>query len=207
MIPGGGKGGSGQDPSPVGRFVVGALVTLVMSFIMLALYSTVPHYQPRLQTEGPRRAPIQNGIWEKNDFFGLIDTQWTFADGKAEGPALQFHSNGSLFRELEYRDGKLNGPAREYYQKGPYRRSPTRGRMAGAAERAAMAGDLKRIMRFHDGAQDGPYEIYYPGGILKEEGVYRDGKRRSSVRYRKDGSPVHSGNASGQKEDAWALGR
>lgn len=205
--PGGGGASGGQDPNPLGRFVAGAVVTLVMSAVMITMYSLVPQYEPRLEAEGPKNAPVRDGVWEKNDLFGLVDTQWNLRDGTAEGPALQFYSNGSLFRELEYRAGRLDGPVREYYEKGPYRRSPARGRIAGAAERAAMAGALKKVSHARDGVLEGPYEIYYPDGVLKESGVHENGRRRASAKYHKDGRPRNIGTGAGSKEDVWALGR
>ncbi len=209
MDPGGGGQGGGNDGGgqQMIRFLVSSFTALIMSGLMIALYWFVPQHEPRLKPGGPVRPPVSDGVWEQNDFMGLVDTQWTLRGGRAEGDALQFYSNGSLFRELTYRAGRLDGPVREYHEKPRYRRSPTRGRIAGPAERAFMAGPLRRTMTYRDGAADGPYEIYFPYGILKEEGHYRAGRKRAEAKYGKDGRPRGQASGPAAKENAWTLGR
>lgn len=201
--PGGGGGGA-PDGNPLGRFVVSSMAALVMSGLMIAMYSSAPHHEPRLDPTGPKNPAVRDGLWEQKDLFGLIDTQWTLRDGKAEGDALQYHSNGSLFRELHYAAGRLEGPVREYYEKGPYRQPPVRGRLADPNERSRAAGPIRKITEYRAGVPDGPYEWYYSSGILKEEGRYEGGVRRTTARYRKDGRPIGS-NAN--EEDGWIRGR
>jgi hypothetical protein len=201
---GGGDGGGGQH---MVRFLVSSFTALIMSALMIALYWFVPQHEPRLKPNGPSRPPVSNGVWEQNDFMGLVDTQWTLRGGRAEGDALQFYSNGSLFRELTYRAGRLEGTVREYHEKERYRRPPSRGRVAGPAERAFMAGQLRRTMMYRAGRADGPYEVYYADGILKEEGYYHAGRKRAEAKYGKDGRAKGRAAAPAAKENAWTLGR
>jgi hypothetical protein len=201
----GGPGGGGSpEPNPMGQLVVSSMAAFIMSGLMIALYSFVPHHEPRLLPDGPGKPAVADGLWEQKDFFGLIDTQWTMRHGLADGDALQYHSNGSLFRELHYAAGRLEGPVREYYEKGPYRQPPVRGRIATRDERSRAAGVLKKITEYRAGVPEGPYEWYDSNGILKEEGRYENGVRRSAARYRKDGRPTNS-NSIG--EGGWIRGR
>ncbi|MBP9733158.1 MAG: hypothetical protein KBD07_02135 [Candidatus Omnitrophica bacterium] len=208
--PGGGGSGSdkGQDPKfYIFRYIISSLVALVMSVILITLYSVIPQHEPGLKTRGPARAKVQNGVWEKNDFMGLIDTQWTLRGGVAEGEALQYHANGSVFRELTYRNGLLDGVVREYYEKPRHRSIPARGRIASPAERRAASGALRRTVTYRGGVADGSYEVFYPDGVLKEEGSYRDGRKQTAAKYGKDGALLGASTAKDKEENIWALGR
>lgn len=205
---GGGPGGGGQGPSyMMMRFVISGIATLIISAILITLYSVVPQHEPGLKPRGPANPHVQNGVWEKNDFMGLIDTQWTLRNGIAEGEALQFYANGSVFRELNYRNGSLEGMVREYYEKAGYRSIPVRGRLASPAERRAAAGALRRTLGFSGGTAEGPYETFYPDGTIKEEGVYHGGKKHIRTQYGKDGIRKGSSADAVKKENIWALGR
>ena len=172
--------GQGQNQNPLMRVLVSSATALTMSVLLIGLYWFIPQHEPRLRPDGPARPAVRDGLWEQNDFLGLIDTQWSMRDGRAEGVALQYHPNGSLFREMIYRDGKLDGPLREYYEKGPYRRPPVRDRIATTQERRAASG------------------------VLKEEALYRNGVKEGSVTFDKDGRLLQKKIA---KEDAWAPSR
>lgn len=193
----GGPGGDGQNP--LARFLVAPIAALVMSLLLMAMYNFAPQHEAKLLPNGPRNPKVQNGLWEQTDTFGLIDTQWSLRDGLAEGEALQYHSNGSLLRELNYRNGKLEGEMREYHEKQPYRRPPVRGRQANKPERMQAAGSLRKIGVYHAGIPTGPYQIYYPDGVLREEGIYRDGVKERAAAYDKDGRP----KGQSKREDVW----
>lgn len=181
------------------------MTATVMAVLLIGIYSTVPQHEAKLRPNGPSNPEIRDGVWEQKDFFGLIDTQWTMRDGMADGDALQYHANGSLFREMAYRAGKLDGLVFEYYEKGPYRRPPVHGRLATPGERRQISGVLKKKMEYREGVADGNYELYYPDGVVREEGIYRQGVKEKIMSYRKDGQPKNKIQA--QEEALWTLGR
>ena len=44
--------------------------------------------------------------------------QWTFRNGKKDGPYVSYYKNGQLYEKGTYKDGKLDGPWIEYYKNG-----------------------------------------------------------------------------------------
>jgi antitoxin component YwqK of YwqJK toxin-antitoxin module len=161
----------------VTRILAGSATAVVMSVLITGMFSFIPQHEPKLFPNGPKKSPIADGIWEQKDFMGLIETQWSMDRGVAEGTALQFYSNGSLFRELNYRRGKIDGEVREYFDKPRFMQRPTLGRVATEAERARAAGAIRKIVYYEGGVLNGPYQIFKPDGTTRETGTYHDGRK------------------------------
>ena len=83
--------------------------------------------------------------------------QWTFRNGKKDGPYVSYHKNGQLYEKGTYKDGKLDGPWVEYYKD----------------------GHLLFKGTFKDGKRDGPWIFYWSNGQLDFKGTYKDGKKIS----------------------------
>ncbi len=153
MNPGSDPGGQGNNP--IGQILASSITALIMAGIMVAIFSLVPQHEPKLRPEGPKNPAVRDGFWEETDFLGLIETQWTMRDGLADGPALQYHSNGSLFRAMNYRAGKLDGPVLEFDEKTPFRARPIRGRLATTRELAGAVGKLRKKVEYRNGIPAG----------------------------------------------------
>lgn len=90
-------------------------------------------------------------------------------DGNKQGVWKEFHKNGKLKKEANYRDNKVNGIVKEF--------SPS--------------GELKILEKFKDGVEDLEatevefvqlYKEYYPDGTVKLEGGQLNGKKNGFFR-------------------------
>ena len=93
--------------------------------------------------------------------------QWTFKNGKAEGPYVSYHDNGALSSKGTYKNGERDGPWVTYH----------------------VSGQLLIKETLNEGERDGPWEYYFVNGRLREKGTYKNGKRDGPwVDYDKTGT-------------------
>lgn len=93
--------------------------------------------------------------------------QWTFKDGKAEGPYVSYHDNGELSSKGNYKNGKRDGPWVTYH----------------------ISGKLMIKETLKNGTLEGPWEYYFVNGRLREKGAYKNGKREGAwIDYDKNGT-------------------
>jgi antitoxin component YwqK of YwqJK toxin-antitoxin module len=93
--------------------------------------------------------------------------QWTFKDGKAEGPYVSYHDNGELSSKGTYKNGERDGPWVTYH----------------------ISGQLMIKETLKNGEREGPWEYYFVNGRLREKGTYRNGKREGPwIDYHKNGT-------------------
>ncbi len=157
------------------RFAAGGISGCVLGFLLVGLVYIVPQHMPKLQLQAPK-VKIQQGIQEKSDLFGLVESQWTVDRGIIHGDALQYYSSGALFREMTYIDGELDGIVREYYEKKGYRKRPPAESIIPRNLRGQIAGEQKGIWTYVRGKKQGLYEEYYESGVLKEQGNFANDK-------------------------------
>ncbi len=85
----------------------------------------------------------------------------------------EYHKNGQLEYEGNFKDGKREGLWKYYYS----------------------TGQLEWEGNFKDGKEEGLFKIYYENGQLMMEGNYKDGKREGlSKEYYKNGQLKWEGN-------------
>ena len=116
----------------------------------------------------------REGLFYKNStdvsFTGIVTKggqQWTFKDGKAEGPYVSYHDNGELSSKGAYKNGERDGPWVTYH----------------------ISGKLMIKETLKNGEKDGPWEYYFVNGRLREKGTYKNGKREGVwVDYDKNGT-------------------
>ena len=103
-------------------------------------------------------------------FTGIVTKggqQWTFKDGKAEGPYVSYHDNGELSSKGTYKNGERDGPWVTYH----------------------ISGKLLLKETLKNGEREGPWEYYFVNGRLREKGTYKNGKREGVwVDYDKNGT-------------------
>lgn len=148
-------GSDGQGGNPFGQVFASSMAAVVMAAILVVIFSLVPQHEAKLRPNGPKHPAVQDGFWEQTDFLGLIETQWTMRNGLADGPALQYHANGSLFRAMNYRAGKLDGTLYEFDEKSSFRARPIRGRLATLRELAPAVGKLRKQVEYRNGIPAG----------------------------------------------------
>ena len=174
----------------IARLLAGGIAGTIIAVLMMSIIHFTPRSVPKLIAE-VGQTKIEDGLHEDYDWFGLLQTQWSYSSGKPNGVAFQYYPNGSLYRELFYVNGYLEGTMREYYENEAYRRPPPRGRYPSHQERNIMAGTLKAIWHYQEGQRHGHYELFFDNGLYKEEGDYHLGKRVGVMqRYSKEGKLV-----------------
>jgi len=82
-----------------------------------------------------------------------LKEEWSFKDGKNDGPFRNYYENGQLREEGSFKDGKLDGPFKAYYEN----------------------GQLKEDRSYKDEIPDGIQKWYYENGQLKLEQNFKDG--------------------------------
>ena len=80
--------------------------------------------------------------------------QWTFVNGKAEGPYVAFHDNGQLSSKGSYLNGERDGEWITYH----------------------TSGQLMIKETLQNGERHGIWEYYFINGQLREKGTYKNGK-------------------------------
>ena len=80
-----------------------------------------------------------------------VEYEVEFKDNLAQGRAVTYYPDGTIFAEYNYTDDKRNGKENQYHEDGsPY-----------------SEGTLR------DNAYFGPFKVYHPNGKLKQEGHIR----------------------------------
>ncbi len=108
-----------------------------------------------LEGSGRQEIPWKNGKIEgiRRMYFadGKVQTETTYANGVAAGPARSFDRNGDLIRECTMKDDKRNGTQTEYW---PAEKKP------------------KRVSEYKDNLLQGTVKEYYLSGKIKRETSY-----------------------------------
>ena len=109
--------------------------------------------------------------------------QYTFKNGKRDGPFAQYHDNGQLRGKGNYTEGYLDGPWVWYYAN----------------------GELDTKGNWINGKRDGPWVWYFIDGRLSWIGNYKDGKREGPwVEFRAFGELTGKGNyTDGKRDGPW----
>ena len=119
----------------------------------------------------------------KGEFKGLVNKKmWAFEgefkNGEAfNGKTKQFHENGQLEEEVEFKDGKANGKINSYYPNGKLKGEGEfkDGKFHGTFKGYHENGKLQIEMGLKDGKLD-VMKGYYPNGQLQGEALFKDGK-------------------------------
>ena len=150
----------------------------------------------------------------KGEFKGLVNKKmWAFEgefkNGEAfNGKTKQFHENGQLQEEVEFKDGKANGIVNSYYPNGKLqgvgevKDGKFHGTFKGYHENGKLIiemgfkdgkfdrmksyhlnGKLKEEVEFKDGKFHGKDKLYDENGKLKAETEYENGKKVSEKKY------------------------
>ena len=101
--------------------------------------------------------------WHEN---GQLVFEANFKDGKKVGVYTRWHENGQLWGEGNYKDGKKEGVFKRWHDNGQIRSEET----------------------FKDGTRDGVQKMWYENGQLRADGVAKDGQAISKKEWDEDGN-------------------
>ena len=137
-------------------------------------------------TQNPFTGAI--GDFHKN---GQLETEGNYKDGKKHGLQEDFHKNGKLKFRGNYKNGKLHGLVEIFYAKGQLklRENYKNGKHDGLSEQFDRNDNLWR-RNYKNGKLHGLNETYYKNGQLMERGNYKNGKQDGiSEKFYDDGQP------------------
>lgn len=172
--------------------LAGAGTALAITLLVMGMLKFSPPAIARLEPIVQQNTSIRDGIIQKKDMFGLIQSKTDYVNGFPHGGAIHFYPNKSIARVLEYQEGKLHGFAREYYEFMRDQNVGARGKAGLLKElsktKMGQIGFPKAVWSYQEGVKQGPYELYYNTGGLKEQGVYLNDRKLTEVkRFTQDG--------------------
>lgn len=167
----------------------------------------------------------KQGIWK--DFYenGKLKTEWDYKDDVLHGLVRYFSTDGSVKKTEVYRNGQLvvdKTPdvqleiQRDYHNNGRVKSSVNLidGKKQGVYREYSRSGEITASRMYlndeisGEGIVDenmkmqGKWKIFFPGGKLKAEGEYKDGKRTGKwVFYYLSGDVEQTGSYSNGKPD------
>ena len=94
--------------------------------------------------------------------------EWSYKNGKRDGPFVAWHENGQKQTEANWKNGKEVGLQVNWYENG---------------QKAVEAN-------FKDGKEDGLYVAWHKNGQKKAEGNWKDGNLISRKYWNSKGEPV-----------------
>ncbi|SVC41765.1 uncharacterized protein METZ01_LOCUS294619, partial [marine metagenome] len=108
---------------------------------------------------------------------GQLETEGNYKDGEKHGLQEDFHKNGKLKFRGNYKNGKLHGLVEIFYAKGQLklRENYKNGKHDGLSEQFDRNGNFG-TSNYKNGKLHGLYEEFYKNGQLMERGNYKDGK-------------------------------
>ena len=131
-----------------------------------------------------KNGEIFNGKTKQFHENGQLSEEVEFKDGKANGKVKDYYPNGQLAAEMEFKDGKLYGNMKGYHENGKL--GFEMGLKDGKLEGMKMYypnGQLQGEAPFKDGKLHGKAKLYGENGKLKAETEYENGKKVSEKRY------------------------
>lgn len=99
-------------------------------------------------------ADLYDGICKWYYANGILEQEWTYDQGNAEGMYRSYYENGTLKREGNYKNNKAEGLHKWFGE----------------------TGILQEEWNYYNGKAQGVSKTYYPGGNLKREGNYSNHK-------------------------------
>ena len=109
---------------------------------------------------------------------GQLKSEWTYENGRLEGPLLAYFENGQLESKRTYSDGELEGLLETYYESGQLksRGEYKKGKKIGVSQRYHSNGRLKTMISHTDGILNGRHELYDETGELTHQGHFINGQ-------------------------------
>lgn len=170
----------------------------------------------------------KQGIWKEFFTSGKVKTEWTYKDDLLEGMVRYFKEDGSVSKTEVYRAGqrvidqtpdvKLEID-RDYHNNGRVKSSVNiiDGKKQGVYREYNRTGEITASKMYQndevtgEGIVDanmkmqGKWKIFYPGGKIKSEGDYKDGKRTGKwTFYYSNGQIEQVGTyANGKADGEW----
>lgn len=170
----------------------------------------------------------KQGIWKEFFASGKVKTEWTYKDDLLNGSVRYFGEDGSVKKMEVYRNGQIvvdNTPdvkleiERDYHNNGRVKSSVNiiDGKKQGVYREYSRTGEITASKMFSndevsgEGIVDenmlmqGKWKMYYPGGKIKSEGEYKDGKRTGKwLFYYINGSLEQEGSYNkGKPDGSW----
>lgn len=121
-------------------------------------------------------APVPDGVIREIRPGGEYIIDWTYRNGKKDGPGRMMHKKGWLRSVEIWVNGMREGIAREYYESGvllseqEYRSD----RREGLFKLYYENGSLRTEQHVTHDRRSGPFRMYYDNGALQVQGNYRD---------------------------------
>lgn len=170
----------------------------------------------------------KQGLWREFFPSGKVKTEWMYKDDQLDGMVRYFKDDGSVMKTEVYRNGqrvidqtpdvKLEID-RDYHNNGRVKSSVNiiDGKKQGVYREYSRTGEITASKMYQndevtgegivdaDMKMQGKWKIYYPGGKLKAEGDYKDGKRTGKwIFYYSNGQTEQVGTyANGKPDGEW----
>jgi len=122
---------------------------------------------------------------------GKIKEERNYKDGKRDGKLTLYHENGQIRVEGNLKDENADGKRTTYYEDGQIESEGNYkdGKEDGKWIRYYEDGQIESEGNYKDGKEDGKWIRYYENGQIKSEGNYKDGKIDGKYSYyNEDGS-------------------
>jgi antitoxin component YwqK of YwqJK toxin-antitoxin module len=140
-----------------------------------------------------RIGKIPDGIVKEYHKNGKLRREDNYKDGKLDGICKTYHENGKLWIEWNYKDGKLmNAICKIYYENGKLwvEWNYKDGKRNGISKEYYKNGKLKNEWNYKDGKLNGITKVYYKNGKLWSEANFKNGKVINIRTYGPNGMPI-----------------
>ncbi|MDR3258488.1 MAG: toxin-antitoxin system YwqK family antitoxin [Fusobacteriaceae bacterium] len=122
-----------------------------------------------------------------------------YEKGKYEpytGAIKEYHENGKIRKEENYKNGKLEGIYRRYYESGQleYECNHKNNRLVGVSKQYYENGKLMAEQNYVFGKEESSKKEYYKNGALKEESVWKFKEKGSTVERRHGLTKIYDEN-------------
>ncbi|RDU66684.1 hypothetical protein CQA53_02605 [Helicobacter didelphidarum] len=137
------------------------------------------------------RGNPKNGVVKEYHENGNLAYEVEFKNGRIQGVERAYHTNGKLKAKIPYKNSKRDGVTKIYNENGNLRwETPYKdGKKDGVGKWYYENGNLMWETPHKDGKKDGVEKWYYENGNLWIETPYKDGIKDGKTKwYREDGS-------------------
>ncbi len=138
---------------------------------------------------------------------GQIYKEENYKNGKMNGKSVRYFENGQISEDAYFKDGKVEGKANIYYENGQIseERNFRDGKKDGKWTTYYKNGHIETEQNYKNGNRDGKWTSYYEKGQIKEEGNLKDGNRNVKwIEYYLNGKIKSKGNLKNElREGEW----
>ena len=132
-----------------------------------------------------------NGVWKGWDEEGNLVGQAEYQNGKIHGKFLQLRKTGGREFEVNYVNGVENGAFRRWFDDGKLWviENYLAGKLDGVSTTYFPDGKIQVCAEYRAGKKHGVEIHRYENGQPRWEAVYEEGKLKTKLRWKRDGTP------------------